>query len=259
MPKTIDNPIICLNCGTECYDKFCPHCGQSTSTPKKLKMKNFWKGLMMSFGRLNPGFITTAKGLILHPWDVIRDHIHGKTVRFSPPFTMLIQVWLYGIILYSVIDAIFGTQLIANNVLEESWFEYEGSNPILRLIDSSVVLSTLIFGIPVCFIIYIAYLRHGARKYNFAEYLVGFVYMFISITIYDMILNLTMAIPNFPFDMFPVTMCIAISFSVTLLIKAFPQNKWWKHPILFLWTIFLIFLSIIIVANILNILGLLKI
>lgn len=225
----------CLNCGTEVSDKFCPHCGQSTGTPSKLKMKNFGKGLLMSFGRLTPGFFNTAKGLIWHPWDVIRDHIHGKHIRYSPPITMVIQVLLYATVLYTFIDAVFGTDLTNEFNLNES-IGYTGSNALLKLIDQSVVVQTLVAGIPLCFGIYIGFYRHGSRKYNFAEYLAAFTYMYATITIYDALLGFLYLIPGFDFDVTNITLIVVSVFSVIILLKAFPQIKPWKTILLLIWS-----------------------
>ena len=228
----------CLNCGTEINDKFCPHCGQSTATPSKLKIKNFGKGVIMSFGRLTPGFYTTAKGLILQPWEVIRDHIHGKHIRYSPPITMIIQVFLYATVIYTFLDAVFGTNLTELYNFEEG-LGYKGNNPILKMLDQSVVIQSLFIGIPVCFGIYLGFYRHGARKYNFAEYLAAFTYMYAAINIYDFLLNLVYVIPGIEFDVSNLTSIIAVVFSVIILLKAFPQNKWWKTILLLIWSGFI--------------------
>lgn len=234
----------CLNCGTEINDNFCPHCGQSASTPSKLKMKNFGKGLLMSFGRLTPGFLNTAKGLMIHPWKVISDHIHGKHIPYSPPITMVIQIFLYATIIYAGVDAIMGTDLHE----EESLFGYEGSNAFLKMMDHSVVFSTLFIGIPVCFGVYVAYYRHGAKKYNFAEYLAAFFYLFAAISLWDTFFELVNLIPGIGFDATSLTLVIAFFFSIVILLKAFPQKKRWKSIALLFWCGFILMFSIIIVA-----------
>lgn len=232
--------IVCLNCGTVCHDKFCPHCGQSTGVPPRLRMKNFGKGVLMSFGRLTPGFFTTAKGLMLHPWDVIRNHIHGRHILYSPPITMLIQVYLYAAILYALVDGIFGTDIVKATDVDVNIVGYEGSNQMLKLIDSSLVLGTFMWGVPMCLCIYLGFYWHGARKFNFAEYLAAFFYMFAAISIYDFIFNLATVIPGVDFDVTYLTWIVCGIFSIVVLVKAFPQNRWWKYPILFLWSGFII-------------------
>ena len=246
-----DNVAICLNCGTECHDKFCPHCGQSTGVPSKLKMKNFGKGLVMSFGRLTPGFFATAKGLLFHPWTVIRDHIHGRHVRYSPPVTMVIQVFLYATILYTLIDAIFGTSLMEKYNFNEGMFNlsrHENMNPILIMLDQSVVLQALFFAFPICFIVYVGYIKHGARKFNFAEYLSAYLYMYAALIIYDVIIGLLYVIPGVDDDIEMLTGVVIGIFSIIVLIKAFPQYKWWKHVGLMSWTAFLFIMLIVLLS-----------
>ena len=239
-----DSVKYCLNCGTEVSDNFCPHCGQSAATPSKLKMKNFGKGVLMSFGRLTPGFLNTAKGLMIHPWTVIRDHIHGKHIPYSPPITMLIQIFLYATIIFTGIDAILGTDLHQ----EEDWFGYTGDNLVLKMINNSIVFATLFIGIPMCFGVYLAYYRHGAKKYNFAEYLAAFVYLFAAINLWDSLFELVNLIPGIGFDATLLTFGIILYFSVVILLKAFPQKSWWKTIALLLWCGFVLMFGIIIVG-----------
>ena len=235
---------FCLNCGTEINDRFCPHCGQSTSTPSKLKMKNFGKGVIMSFGRLTPGFINTAKGLMFHPWTVIRDHIRGRHVPYSPPITMLIQIFLYSTIIFAGLDSMLGT----NTNIEESLFGYKGDNAILKMIDTSVVISTLLVGIPLCFGVYLAYYRHGAKKFNFAEYLTAFIYLFAAISLWDSVLTFIGLIARINFDLSNLTILIAIIFSTIILVKAFPQKKWWISAGLFMWCGVILLLCFLLVG-----------
>lgn len=231
----------CLNCGTEVYDKFCPHCGQSTATPSKLKMKNFGKGVIMSFGRLTPGFLNTAKGLLLHPWTVIRDHIHGRHVPYSPPITMLIQIFLYATIIFAGMDTFLGTELNTG----ESLFGYKGDNALIKMIDQSVVVTTLLFGIPMCFGVYLAYYRHGAKKYNFAEYLAAFVYLFAAINLWDILFSIINEISGIDFDMTLFTFVVITFFSIAVLLKAFPQKSWWKSVALLVWCFILLIFMVI--------------
>lgn len=242
-PQDIEEKVkYCLNCGTEINDNFCPHCGQSAATPSKLRMKNFGKSVLMGFGRLTPGFLNTAKGLMFHPWKVIRDHIHGKHIPYSPPITMLIQIFLYATIIYAGFDAIFGTDLHE----EESLFGYEGENAILKMIDHSIVFATLFIGIPVCLGVYLAYYRHGAKKYNFAEYLAAFVYLFAGINLWDILFTLLNLIPGIGFDASLLTFVIILFFSIVILLKAFPQKSRWKSVGLLFWCGFVLMFSIII-------------
>ena len=235
---------FCLNCGTEVNDKFCPHCGQSTATPSKLKMKNFGKSVIMSFGRLTPGFLNTAKGLLFQPWTVIRDHIHGRHIRYSPPITMLIQIALYSTLIFAGLDSIFGT----HTDMEDSIFGYKGDNPLLKMVDTSVVIATFIIGIPMCFGVYLAYYRHGAKKYNFAEYLAAFTYLFAAIGLWDTVLSLINLITGIEFDLSNLTLFIAAFLSIVILWKAFPQKKRWISVALFLWCGIILLFSMLLIG-----------
>ena len=242
---------VCLNCGMECDDKFCPHCGQSTSVPAKLKMKNFGKSVIMSFGRLTPGFFNTAKGLLFHPWSVIRDHLHGRHVRYSPPVTMVIQVFLYATILYAIIDAVFGTALLTEYNFNRGILNLENkenTGPLLIMLDQSIVIQALLYSVPICLIIYLAYFRHGARKFNIAEYLAAYVYMYAALLMYDVILGLVKLIPGASRVSEILLVLVITIFSVIILIKAFPQDKWWKHVLLLSWTFFLFIAFILTIA-----------
>ena len=236
--------VVCLNCGTECHDNFCPHCGQATTVPSKLKMKNFGKGVVMSFGRLTPGFVNTAKGLLFHPWTVIRDHIHGRHVPYSPPITMLIQIMLYSTIIFAFLDAILGT----HTELEESMFGYKGDNAILKMIDTSIVISTLFAAVPLCFGVYLAYYRHGAKKYNFAEYLAAFTYIFAAIGLWDTIFSFLNFIPGMDLDLTFLTLGLAAIYSTIILFKAFPQKNWWISVALLLWCGFILMIGVLIIG-----------
>lgn len=239
----------CLNCGTEVNDNFCPHCGQSTATPARLKMKNFGKSVLMSFGRLTPGFLNTARGLMLHPWDVIRDHIRGRQIPYSPPITMIIQIFLYATIIFTAFDTILGTDLS----MEESLFGYNGDNPILKMMDTSIVFQTFFVGIPLCFGVYLAYYRHGAKKFNFAEYLAAFVYLFSAISLWDMVLSVLNMIPGIGFDLNNLIFLIIAYFGVVILLKAFPQKRWWHSVALMVWCSVIMLLCVICLGLIMSI------
>lgn len=244
----------CLNCGTQVSGNFCSNCGQSTATPAKLKMKHFGRSIVMSFGRLTPGFFTTAKGLLFCPWNVVRDHIHGKHIRYSPPITMVIQLLLYSSVIFTVIDASFGTNLVDFYGFNDGLMGIDDSkaNSVVRLIDQSSILKIFFVAIPICMAVYLGYFRHGSRKYNFAEYLAAFVYMFAAVTIYDILICLLTLIPNLSFDTDFLIGGVASTLSIVVLVKAFPQTRWWKHIFLLLWSAVLMFILLGIMSYLLT-------
>lgn len=94
---------ICLNCGTICNGSYCPNCGQSTQTPARITMRTFGKSFMMSFSGTTSDFWETFVGLILHPWIVIKEYIHGKWTKYSSPIAMLMQLLIVFTVIYSIL------------------------------------------------------------------------------------------------------------------------------------------------------------
>lgn len=101
------NNLTCFNCGRTSSGVYCPDCGQLLQTSKRITMKSFWKEVVMSFASLTPGFWRTFVGLLLHPWQVIRQYINGQRVKYSPPVTMVMQLLLYSTFIYTILGNIF--------------------------------------------------------------------------------------------------------------------------------------------------------
>lgn len=82
---------ICKNCGIEndVNAKYCSECGQSLSVGR-LQPKTFFAEIMSGLLRLNRGMLFTSWNLLIHPWKVIRDYIHGKRISYTPPVNLLI-------------------------------------------------------------------------------------------------------------------------------------------------------------------------
>lgn len=91
LPKKKDNAIQCKNCETEFSGNFCPECGQSkTDYDKPLRFLFYdFAGNVFAFdSRLWKTFIT----LITHPGQTSLDFIHGKRMRYMPPFRMYVFI-----------------------------------------------------------------------------------------------------------------------------------------------------------------------
>lgn len=138
-------------------------------------------------------------------------------------------------------DTFLGTELNT----DESLFGYKGDNALIKMIDQSVVVTTLLFGIPMCFGVYLAYYRHGAKKYNFAEYLAAFVYLFAAINLWDILFSIVNEISGIDFDMTLFTFVVITFFSIAVLLKAFPQKSWWKSVALLVWCFILLIFMVI--------------
>lgn len=254
---------VCLNCGTEVSDNFCPHCGQSTSVPKKLNSKTFGKSVAMSFTRLNPGFFNTFVKLTYKPWEVVRDYIHGKQVEYSHPISMLIQIALYFSFIIMFVEGIFDIDLLKDSEQSE-----EGVNWFIKTLKESTVLRSIWIAIPFIVAVVLAYWNHGSRRFTFPEYIVAGLYINISINIYSFLL---LPINYFWFDgesmsdfrLFTIV-CLYLIFGCVMVFKAFPMSSRWKDGAFFLWfialavvlfviyTMFFSFLNALISGNDMN-------
>lgn len=142
------NKIVCLNCGAVCHSKFCPECGQPTSTPPRITHTSLAKTVAMSYARLTPGFWPTLIGLLKAPWKVIADYVNGKRVTYSPPVTMLIQTVLYVTLILTVIKEITGVDFsfIADDSTDDTIY----ANWIERALAESDVFVCLVTVTPHC-------------------------------------------------------------------------------------------------------------
>lgn len=224
----------CLNCGCISSGKYCPDCGQPTQTPQRLTMKSLGKSAVLSFARMTPGFWPTFIGLIIHPWDVVKNYIHGRRMKYSPPVTMVIQLLLYITFFYTVFGQIFHINFFDPH--ENDILDFMGYNPLVKMILSSDVIVKIVMWSIVAFNCYIIYRHQGYRQYNLAEYITAMIYMGCCFSIFNSILSI-------PFIIFDITGISVIKILVDLIIgtialfKAFPIHAWWKR-----WGLWLLFI-----------------
>lgn len=213
---------ICLNCGTICNGSYCPNCGQSTQTPTRITMRTFGKSFMMSFSGITSDFWETFVGLILHPWIIIKEYIHGKWTKYSSPIAMLMQLLVVFTVIYSILGDIFGIDLLSlqNITITNNWFA--------KTILSSDILFKMILLLPVAISCYIVYRKAGSHKYNFAEYFTACVYMDCAFCIYNYVLikPIELLNTNVAYGLKVVMMIIV---GTIALFKAFPIQSPWKR------------------------------
>src|SRR3954452_5361360 len=81
----------CKNCGFPISNKYCPQCGQSTST-ERFTGKHLLHEFMHGFFHIDHGIIYTTKALFLHPGKMLRDYLYGKRKAYFNPFTFILIV-----------------------------------------------------------------------------------------------------------------------------------------------------------------------
>lgn len=99
-------PMKCLNCGTECTGKYCPECGQKTST-RRLRMQEVLVSFVTAFTGTDNIFWHTCVCQITRPGHMIREYLLGKRAGYYSPLPLLIYlVAIYTIVSYFVADAV---------------------------------------------------------------------------------------------------------------------------------------------------------
>lgn len=225
----------CLNCGSMCTGMYCPDCGQPTSTPRRLTMKSLGKSAALSFARLTPGFWPTFIGLIVHPWEVIRDYICGRRMKYSPPVTMVIQLLLYITVFYAVVGQLLHINFFDPH--ENDIFDFMGYNSLLKMMLSSDVFVKIFMWCVVAVNCYLVYRHQGKRKYNLAEYITAMIYMGCCFSIYNSIAGIPFVIFDIPgSSLFKILVDLIIG--TIALFKVFPISVWWKRW--GIWTIFML-------------------
>lgn len=251
-----EGKIKCLCCGEMCDNKYCPNCGQTTST-KRLTIKSMFDYIMYGMFKMNGGFLYTVKELLLRPWNVIRDYIRGRRTIYMQPFLTLIAVTLY----YAIFSHLLGLSFhfSIDDVLNE--FDIKEVNTIgsyykvaIEYLLNNQFLFSLILILPFIFSIRIAYRKMNAKRFNIAEYIVAATYLLSFSFIIDILL--------LPFNFIDegvvsvMSNIILIVYSFITLWKAFPQ-KWFKQLgstllLLFYSVIFsYIYIAILILLNVL--------
>lgn len=81
--------MICKNCNNEFENKFCNHCGQS-STIQRINWKYLSNSIVDNVFQINHGFLYTVKTLLIRPGESLKNFFSGKRQRFYKPFAFLL-------------------------------------------------------------------------------------------------------------------------------------------------------------------------
>ena len=157
-------PTHCLNCGAEVMGSYCHVCGQPVGTGR-LSMRQVASDGVQSLLRLNRGFLYTVGNLLIRPWKVIADYIHGKRVRYTAPVALLVLLAFFSVLS----DRWFSPEVVKSATAETDVF--------LRIMTEAPALVYLLVMLPIILPLRLVYRRYGGRRFNTAEYAVAAIYM----------------------------------------------------------------------------------
>lgn len=172
-------PKICKHCGTECFGKFCPECGQASDT-SRLTARLFFQQIVNGLFKLNSTFLHTALILLVSPWKIIRDYIAGHRICYTQPVTML-AILLFFFAALSALSPISGWHQPTNDFALRPLFDDFGIRGILIFLFAFMSVNKVVFVFwiipPAALAIRTVYHSSGANKFNWVEYACAGTYL----------------------------------------------------------------------------------
>ena len=101
--------MICISCGHENDEKFCPNCGEKRDTPK-ITFASTITSTIATITNMDKGFLYNLKNLTLNPKHTIEEYLKGKRKRIFNPISFLI----IAITAYLVLESFFSIASIAS-------------------------------------------------------------------------------------------------------------------------------------------------
>lgn len=82
---------ICLNCGNDVEDRFCPHCGQENIEPKQ-PFHYLFLHFIEDFTHYDGQFWKTIKYLLFYPGKLTKEYLAGKRQSYVAPVKLYIFI-----------------------------------------------------------------------------------------------------------------------------------------------------------------------
>ena len=184
--------VKCLNCGCRCSAKFCPECGQPTSTAR-LEMRTLWRAILAGFFRVNAKFFFTLGQLLWRPGRVVMRYLMGYRVCYTPPATMLV-IMAFIVAVVRGIGSSWG--LLVDTSLTASLAENAsgGLRWFIQFVSENTIVATSLMLPPGMLALRMVYGKQGASRFNLAEYIVFAIYIasviIMGYTVYLLVLML---------------------------------------------------------------------
>jgi hypothetical protein len=221
-------------------------------TPQRLQLRTFLKKSIWELFGMESGFFYTAGRLIVKPWAVVRDYIHGERSRYMAPVSMLVAILIYITLLTTLLEIEEQTFLIKLS------FGYEAADgeansvgvKLIRLFLRAISSQEFTYALmcpPIMLAVCLTYHRFGGRRFNAAEYLVATLYMLCAFLTYDF-LHLVLALFNV--NTYNMEIFIPMALGYVALLQAFKvKNPFVRVLLLIACTVLMtLFCSIVGVA-----------
>jgi hypothetical protein len=213
------------------------------NTPQRLQLSTFLKQSVWGLFSVESGFFYTAFRLIVKPWAVIRDYIHGDRARYMAPVNMLVAILVY-ITLFTTLleidEQVFGVKLSFG-------YESDDSNPnsvwvkLVKLFFKAISSQEFTYALmcpPIMLAVWLTYYRFGGRRFNAAEYLVAALYMLCAFLVYDF---LYLIFTLFGINLYNIEVIIPTILGYIALLQAFKvKNPFVRIALLIVCTVLIV-------------------
>jgi hypothetical protein len=199
---------ICKNCDFPAVYKFCPQCGQKSST-ERFTAKHLLHSFLHGFFHIDHGIIYTVKELLINPGKMLRDYLYGKRIAYFNPFTFILIV--------SGLLTIFLPKLIQQSLfMEFGWVDPKNVNTNLMQSSLKHISIRAVLGLPLFALV--SYTFYRKKEYNIYENLIANTYMRGQCEIFMLLL--------FPLLIGNHSQTMSIIFSVVYLLITILYHAW---------------------------------
>ena len=164
----------CLNCNTEYVGKFCPECGQKSST-HRITFAAILHEIPHSVFHIDKGLFFTFIQLLYRPGYAIRDYLSGKRVKFFTPISYLLLLCAASSVFYHLVSVADVQERISPGILFPKLALFFTDYPALMLCALTPFIS------------FWSWLFNRDKQYNYWENVVLNIYIIAQFNLFFII------------------------------------------------------------------------
>ncbi len=156
--------MVCISCGHEHNEKFCPNCGEKSNVPK-ITFSSTIQSSFTTITEMDKGFLYNLKNLTLKPKATVEEYLKGKRKRIFNPISFLI----IAVTCYLIIESVFKIKSFISNELVatvKNDLSYKIGASGGKIITQYFKYFWVFTVIPLSFLTKLFF-----RRYNFAEHI----------------------------------------------------------------------------------------